>query len=113
MEQGISVALIISTISLICTMINTLVNSKKVQNEQADVEKSRQMDIEKNFVKINIKLDDFHDSVKKIAEESAKKDDQLKELMNQVIVINERIKNLYKENDDKEERLKQLESKMR
>ena len=58
-ETSVSIALLVSFASLACTLINTFAGGKKRQEEQAEREKNRQLDVEKNFVKINVKLDDF------------------------------------------------------
>ena len=58
MTESISIALLISIISLVCTVINTFTGSKKAMKEQDEKDKSRQLDIEKNFVKI-VSSDDF------------------------------------------------------
>lgn len=64
-EASVSIALLISLTSLACTLINTFAGGKKRQEEQAEREKNRQLDVEKSFVKINVKLDDFCDTTKR------------------------------------------------
>ena len=110
-ETSVSIALLISLTSLACTLINTFAGGKKRQEEQAEREKNRQMDIEKNFVKINIKLDDFCDTTKKIMIENSEKAEQLKKVSEQIVLITERINTLFKYKDDHEERIKGLEDK--
>lgn len=110
-ETSVSIALLISLTSLACTLINTFAGGKKRQEEQAEREKNRQMDIEKNFVKINIKLDDFCDTTKKIMIENGEKAEQLKKVSEQIVLITERINTLFKYNDEHEERIKGLEDK--
>ena len=70
-ETSVSIALLISLTSLACTLINTFAGGKKRQEEQAEREKNRQMDIEKNFVKINVKLDEFYSTSKKMMAENS------------------------------------------
>lgn len=110
-ETSVSIALLISLTSLACTLINTFAGGKKRQEEQAEREKNRQMDIEKNFVKINIKLDDFCDTTKKMMIENGEKAEQLKKVSEQIVLITERINTLFKYKDDHEERIKGLEDK--
>ena len=112
-ETSISIALLISLTSLACTLINTFAGGKKRQEEQAEREKNRQMDIEKNFVKINVKLDDFCDTTKKIMIENGEKAEQLKKVSEQLILITERINTLFKYKDDHEERIKGIEDKVK
>lgn len=112
-ETSVSIALLISLASLACTLINTFAGGKKRQEEQAEREKNRQMDIEKNFVKINVKLDDFCDTTKKMMAENGEKTEQLKNVSEQIVLITERVKTLYKYKDDHEERIKGLEDKVK
>ena len=78
-DTTISVTLLISLISLGCSVFNTFSGGKKDIRAQEEKEKLRQIDIEKNFVKINVKLDDFCDTSKQLMQENAKKTDELKE----------------------------------
>jgi hypothetical protein len=112
-ETSVSIALLISLASLACTLINTFAGGKKRQEEQAEREKNRQMDIEKNFVKINVKLDDFCDTTKKMMIENGEKTEQLKNVSEQIVLITERVKTLFKYKDDHEERIKGLEDKVK
>lgn len=112
-EASVSIALLISLTSLACTLINTFAGGKKRQEEQAEREKNRQMDIEKNFIKINVKLDDFCDTTKKMMIENGEKAEQLKNVSEQLVLVTERVKTLFKYNDDHEERIKELEDKVK
>lgn len=109
-EASISIALLISLTSLACTLINTFAGGKKRQEEQAEREKNRQLDVEKNFVKINVKLDDFCDTTKKMMAENVEKAEQLKKVSEQLILITERVNTLFKYKDDHEQRIKDLEN---
>ncbi len=108
-ETSVSIALLISLASLACTLINTFAGGKKRQEEQAEREKNRQMDIEKNFVKINVKLDDFCDTTKKMMTENGEKTEQLEKVSEQLILVTERVNTLFKYKDDHEMRIKELE----
>lgn len=109
-EASVSIALLISLTSLACTLINTFAGGKKRQEEQAEREKNRQLDVEKNFVKINVKLDDFCDTTKKMMADNGEKTEQLKKVSEQLILITERVNMLFKYKDNHEERLKELEN---
>ena len=109
-EASVSIALLISLTSLACTLINTFAGGKKRQEEQAEREKNRQLDVEKNFVKINVKLDDFCDTTKKMMAENGEKTEQLKKVSEQLILITERVNTLFKYKDNHEARLKELEN---
>lgn len=112
-EASVSIALLISLTSLACTLINTFAGGKKRQEEQAEREKNRQMEIEKNFVKINLKLDDFCDTTKKLMIENGEKAEQLKNVSEQIVLVKERVNTLFKYKDDHEARLKELEEKVK
>lgn len=109
-ETSVSIALLISLTSLACTLINTFAGGKKRQEEQAEREKNRQLDVEKNFVKINVKLDDFCDTTKKMMAENGEKTEQLKKVSEQLVLVTERVNTLFKYKDDHEARLKELEN---
>lgn len=112
-ETSVSIALLISLTSLACTLINTFAGGKKRQEEQAEREKNRQMEIEKNFIKINMKLDDFCDTTKKLMSENSEKTEQLKNVSEQILLVKERVNTLFKYKDDHEERIKGLEDKIK
>lgn len=112
-ETSVSIALLISLTSLACTLINTFAGGKKRQEEQAEREKNRQMDIEKNFVKINLKLDDFCDTTKKMMAENSEKAEQLKNVSEQIVLVKERENTLFKYKEDHEARIKELEDKIK
>ena len=109
-ETSVSIALLITLTSLACTLINTFAGGKKRQEEQAEREKNRQMDIEKNFVKINVKLDEFYDTSKKMMADNGEKTEQLKKVSEQLILVTERVNTLFKYKDDHELRIKELEN---
>ena len=109
-ETSVSIALLITLTSLACTLINTFAGGKKRQEEQAEREKNRQMDIENNFVQINVKLDDFCDTTKKMMAENSEKTEQLKKVSEQMVLVTERVNTLYKYKDDHEARIKELEN---
>ena len=106
-ETSVSIALLITLTSLACTLINTFAGGKKRQEEQAEKEKNRQME---NFVKINVKLDDFCDTTKKMMSENGEKTEQLKKVSEQLILVTERVNTLFKYKDDHEQRIKELEN---
>lgn len=112
-DTSISIALLISLTSLACTLINTFAGGKKRQEEQAERENNRQMEIEKNFVKINMKLDDFCDTTKKLMAENGEKSEQLKNVSEQIVLVKERVNTLFKYKDDHEARIKELEDKVK
>lgn len=89
-ETSISVALIISLVSIACTLYNTLSGSKKSQKESIETEIERRASIKEEFVKVNLKLDTFCR--------------QMEELIRKLDKTDERL-------DDHEKRITNLESK--
>ena len=89
-ETTISVALIISLVSIACTLYNTFSGSKKSQKEQMEQEIERRASMKEEFVKVNLKLDTFCR--------------QLEELIRKLDKTDERL-------DDHEKRITNLESK--
>ena len=112
-DPTISVTLLISLASLGSSVFNTFSSGKKDLKAQEDKESARQLDIEKNFVKINVKLDDFCDTSKKIMEENAKKTDELKSVSERLVQVTEKVNILFKYKDDHETRIKGLEEKVK
>lgn len=113
MQETISVAVLISIISLICTLINTFSGGKKNIREQDEKENNKQLEIEKNFVKINVKLDNFCETSNKLLAENAKKTDELRVVSEKLVTVNEKVNTLFKYKDEHDERLKELEEKVK
>jgi len=89
-ETSISVALIISLVSIACTLYNTFSGSKKNQKGEMEAEIERRASIKEEFVKVNLKLDTFCR--------------QMEELIRKLDKTDERL-------DDHEKRITNLESK--
>lgn len=109
-DTTISVTLLISLISLGCSIFNTFSGGRKDLKAQEEKESARQLDIEKNFVKINVKLDDFCDTSRQLMTENAKKSDELKAVSEKLILVTEQVNTLFKYKDDHEKRIKELEN---
>ena len=58
-NDTISIALVLSIVSIVCTVITTWGGSKKRQKEEIEAEISRRADLKEEFVKVNFKLDEF------------------------------------------------------
>lgn len=112
-NEGISMALLISIVSLICVMINTFGGSRKRHDEAIEAENKRQVEIEKQFVKVNLKLDNFCDTTKELMKQQEKETDVMQELSRQMVMCSERIETLFKYKDDHEHRISELEMKVK
>ena len=58
-NDTISIALLLSVVSLACTLISTFGGSRKRQKEEMEAEISRRASMKEEFVKVNFKLDEF------------------------------------------------------
>ena len=112
-DTTISITLLISLVSLACSIFNTFSGGKKDLKTQEEKESKRQLDIEKNFVKINVKLDDFCDTSKQLMQENAKKTDELREVSERLVQVTEKVNTLFRYKDDHENRIKGLEDKVK
>lgn len=77
MNDSVSIALIISIVSLACTLINTFGGSKKRQKEEMEAEIERRADQKEEFVKVNFKLDEFCRRLDEIIKRYDKTDERL------------------------------------
>ena len=112
-DTTISITLLISLISLGCSVFNTFSGGRKDLKAQEEKESARQLDIEKNFVKINVKLDDFCDTSRKLMEENTKKTDELKSVSERLVQVTEKVNILFKYKDDHENRIKKKKKKVK
>ena len=117
-DTTISITLLISIMSIMLAIISSVRAGRKDTQAEIDAEtrrrneeNARQMDIEKNFVKINVKLDDFCDTSKKLMQENKEKTDQLRQVTERLAIISERCDTLFKYKDDHEKRLEELEKR--
>ncbi len=104
-DATISIALIFSIISTIGVVVTIASTLKK--DHQSEINK--QLDIERNFVKINLKLDTFCDETKEILKNQEKSNDEIKGISQQIVKQSERIETLFHYHSDHEERIKCLE----
>ena len=108
-ETTVSIALIFSVIAAIGTISSIVSTIKK----DRDAETNKQIEIERNFVKINVKLDDMLETIRKISKSSEDNAERIKDMNGVLIQCSERIQTLFKRSDDHERRLNDLEEKCR
>jgi chromosome segregation ATPase len=58
-NDTISIALLLSVASLVCTLISTYGGQSKRKKEEVEAEITRRADLKEEFVKVNFKLDEF------------------------------------------------------
>lgn len=112
-NEGVSIALIISFVSLACVIISTLGGSRQRHKDALEAEKKRDVEIEKQFVKVNLKLDNFCDTTREMVKHNEKMTDETQELMKQLVLCSERIETLFRYKDDHEHRIADLEQKVK
>ena len=101
-ETTVNLAFILSVISCVGVIYNIVHTSRKDNRNDTNSQMEEKLNIERNFVKINVKLDDFCETTKTILKNQDKSNDEIKELSQQIVKSNERIENLF-------ERVKRLE----
>jgi DNA repair ATPase RecN len=97
-DVTISLSLLFSIVSVVGVIVAIVTSLKKNQEEEA----TKYLDIEKHFVKIDMKLDNFMDSTRQILKNQEKANDQIQELSEKLIAHD-------KELENHNQRLKKLE----
>lgn len=105
-ETTINIALIFAIVSAVGTIVG-IISTIRRQNEN---ENKKALEIEKNFVKVNYKLDEFCDTSRSLMRNIEKADETLKEVSEELVRHSERIETLFRKSKDHEERLKLLEN---
>lgn len=101
-SEGISIALLISVVSIVCVVINTYSGGKKRKTDEIEAENNRKIEIEKQFVKVNLKLDEFCNSLNELIRKQDKTAEELQDIKQKLIKDNIRL-------DDHEKRITELE----
>lgn len=99
-DVTVSLSLLFSIVSVVGVIVAIITSLKKNQEEEA----SKYLDIEKHFVKIDMKLDNFMDSTNRILKNQEKATDQIQELSEKLIAHE-------KELENHDQRLNKLEGK--
>lgn len=107
--QTISLSLIFSIVSMVGVIVNIFGTYKR----DSDVEKKKEIDIEKNFARISVKLDEFGRQISEVVKRSEKSGDKIEEISREITKQNERITTLFHYKDDHEKRLSELEEKIK
>lgn len=76
-NDTISIALLLSVASLVCTLISTYGGQSKRKKEEMEAEIARRADLKEEFVKVNFKLDEFCRRFDEIAKRYDKTDEKL------------------------------------
>lgn len=76
-SEGVSIALIISIASIVCTVWNTIASNRKREKEDVEAEIERRATMKEEFVKVNLKLDTFCRQLEEIIRKYDKTDERL------------------------------------
>ena len=94
----------VSCVGVIVSMVSTFKKADEARTNE-------KLDIEKNFVKINVKLDSFCEQTKTILHNQEKANDEIKKLSDKLIHDDERIEALLNYHRKLEERISRLENR--
>lgn len=86
-NDTISIALILSIVSLACTLITTIGGSRKRQKEEVEAEIERRATMKEEFVKVNFKLDEFCRRLDEIVKRYDKTDARLDDHEQRITIL--------------------------
>lgn len=106
-DTTISLSLIFSSISMIGVIANIFISFRR----ESEQNKLKEVQIEKHFVQIDVKLDDFLNRMSDIAKNSEKSAERIDANLQEIIKSNERIGTLFRLHDENEKRISSLEER--
>lgn len=106
-DATISLSLIFSSISMIGVIANIFISFRR----ESEQNKLKEVQIEKHFAQIDVKLDDFLNRMSDIAKNSEKSADRIDANLQEIIKSNERIGTLFRLHDEHEKRISSLEER--
>ena len=106
-DATISLSLIFSSISMIGVIANIFISFRR----ESESNKLKEVQIEKHFAQIDVKLDDFLNRMSDIAKNSEKSAERIDTNLQEIIKSNERIGTLFRLHDEHEKRISSLEER--
>ncbi len=106
-DATISLSLIFSSISMIGVIANIFISFRR----ESESNKLKEVQIEKHFAQIDVKLDDFLNRMSDIAKNSEKSAERIDNNLQEIIKSNERIGTLFRLHDEHEKRISSLEER--
>lgn len=106
-DATISLSLIFSSISMIGVIANIFISFRR----ESEQNKLKEVQIEKHFAQIDVKLDDFLNRMSDIAKNSEKSAERIDNNLQEIIKSNERIGTLFRLHDEHEKRISSLEER--
>lgn len=116
-DTTVSLAIIVSVASIVLAAINTILTGRRDRStnerervQDRDIATQRQLEIEKNFVKVNMKLDEFCETSKTLARSSERQAETITRLIRHLDKTDQRVEQLFSKVQDHENRIRTLES---
>lgn len=106
-DATISLSLIFSSISMIGVIANIFISFRR----ESEQNKLKEVQIEKHFAQIDVKLEDFLNRMSDIAKNSEKSAERIDANLQEIIKSNERIGTLFRLHDEHEKRISSLEER--
>ena len=103
----ISIALVLAVIACVYQIYSMWSNHKKNEND----ERIKAIETEKNFLKLDIKLDNVSGNINKLISSDEYKAKQISEISESVVSIREQLKTIFNTIENHEQRLNQIEHK--
>lgn len=106
-ETTISLSLIFSSISMIGVLANIYISFKR----ESESNKLKEVQIEKHFAQIDVKLENFFSTMTGIARNNENSAQKIDENLKAILQSNERIGTLFRLHDDNVRRIEPLEER--
>lgn len=106
-ETTISLSLIFSSISMIGVLANIYISFKR----ESESNKLKEVQIEKHFAQIDVRLENFLNSMADIAKSNEVSAQKIDDNLKAILQSNERIGTLFRLHDDNVRRIESLEER--
>lgn len=106
-ETTISLSLIFSSISMVGVLANIYISFKR----ESESNKLKEVQIEKHFAQIDVKLENFFSTMTGIARNNENSAQKIDENLKAILQSNERIGTLFRLHDDNVRRIESLEER--
>lgn len=109
LDTTVSLSLIFSFISMVGVVV-TIIGTFRSHRDNSE---KKEIDIEKNFVKVNLKLDEFCRQISALTRTTEKSTDIINEIKNELARHEEQVENIEEKVEDHERRIRELEDKLK
>lgn len=106
-ESTVSLSLIFSTVAMLGVLLNIFISLRR----ETESTKQKEVQIEKHFAKIDVKLDEFIRMMGDITKNSDRATEKIDSMAQEIAKTNERIGTLFRLHDEHENRISKLEEK--